>query len=228
MKNIAHFISGHPEIVKYQSAPEPMIKQLPEWYRKYPRFSEDAPTVKACMPFFDSFTLGYTITTPCEIMFYVDENGEANYRLPSEGYAPFIGRRVQMPDFPVPPGFSPIPFHWRPEWAISLPDGYSALFVSPLNRFDLPFITTSGVIDSDKMSEVGQYPFFIKEGFEGILPFRTPIVQIIPFKREEWEMTQKILSNEEYEDRVYNATKKYRDIGHSGYKSSDWQRKIFE
>ena len=31
------------------------------------------------------------------------------------------------------------------------------------------------------------FPFFIKEGFTGLIPYGTPIVQIIPFKRDDWK-----------------------------------------
>jgi hypothetical protein len=38
------------------------------------------------------------------------------------------------------------------------------------------------------MSSYGNLPFFLKEGFEGIIPKGTPIAQIIPFKRESWNL----------------------------------------
>jgi hypothetical protein len=42
------------------------------------------------------------------------------------------------------------------------------------------------VIDSGYFSVAGNIPFFIKEGFTGIIPKGTPIAQIIPYERQEW------------------------------------------
>jgi hypothetical protein len=49
----------------------------------------------------------------------------------------------------------------------------------------LPFITSSGIIDEEVLWE-GSFSFWIKENFNGIIPINTPILQIIPFKRENW------------------------------------------
>jgi hypothetical protein len=44
-----------------------------------------------------------------------------------------------------------------------------------------------GIIDSDKVTTSGLIPFFIKNDFVGVVPEGTPYLQIIPFKREDWE-----------------------------------------
>ena len=36
----------------------------------------------------------------------------------------------------------------------------------------------------------GNVPFFIKSGFEGVIPAGTPIAQLIPIKREKWVYAQ--------------------------------------
>jgi hypothetical protein len=61
------------------------------------------------------------------------------------------------------------------------------MFCNPANRFDLPFQTITGIVDCDKYPGQVHFPFFLKEGFTGIIPKGTPIVQIIPIKRDSWK-----------------------------------------
>ena len=77
-------------------------------------------------------------------------------------------------------------FVWIFPTAIKLPKGYSALITHPLNRFDLPFVVASGIIDDGYAMAKGNYPFFIKKDFNGIIKQGTPIAQVLPFKRESW------------------------------------------
>jgi hypothetical protein len=61
------------------------------------------------------------------------------------------------------------------------------LITHPINRYDLPFTSVSGLADYDVYPLPGNVSFHIKEGFEGTIPAGTPIMQIIPIKREDWE-----------------------------------------
>jgi hypothetical protein len=89
---------------------------------------------------------------------------------------------------PVPIGCSPEQFAWAPTYGFEVPLSHSVLVTHPLNRFDLPFITTSGIMETKSMSvSAGQVPFFVKKGFDGFIPKGTPFAQVIPFKREDWE-----------------------------------------
>ena len=63
---------------------------------------------------------------------------------------------------------------------IKLPKDYSLLFLSPINRFDLPFLSITGIVDCDMYTGTVHFPFFIKNSFTGIIEKGTPIVQIIP------------------------------------------------
>jgi hypothetical protein len=83
-------------------------------------------------------------------------------------------------------GYDNLEFNWFPNWCIQTPKGYSSIFMHPINRIDLPFYTLGGVIDTDKWGEAGNHPFLLKKNWEGIIPKNTPIIQVIPFKRENW------------------------------------------
>ncbi|MGY4450794.1 hypothetical protein ACVWZR_005454 [Bradyrhizobium sp. i1.3.1] len=73
-------------------------------------------------------------------------------------------------------------------WTIEAPEGYSLFFTHPVNRFDLPFITLSGLVDCDRYRDSWiHFPaHWHNTGFRGVLPKGTPIAQCIPVKREDW------------------------------------------
>jgi hypothetical protein len=78
-------------------------------------------------------------------------------------------------------------------------------------------------MDADKYSTSGNLPFFMKEGFTGMIPAGTPIAQLIPIKRASW----KFIMNDEgirYLDDLQGST--VRSPGKS-YKKLFWQRKDY-
>ncbi len=185
---------------KEETAPKPMAKAIPKWWLDADIYIKDfygnpvsnqlndggkALNFKACPAMLDTFTTGYTLVTPCEIEFY-EKNGRIKARTPAK-FDDFVGERGISQGFQTPNGYEENHFHWYANWAPELPEGYSSLYVQPVNHFDLPWITVGGIIDSDKVTTSGLIPFFIKNGFVGIVPEGTPYLQIIPFKREDWE-----------------------------------------
>jgi len=202
---------------------------LPKWYKDLPTHINNKPqfvpdrshAIKTCMPFLDAFTSGYSIPLVGDLLveqvsgFPVMSWGGPTLAL-SRGSDSFG-------NFPTPVGFSSSHFIWQTWVSIELPKGYSALFTHPLNRFDLPFITLSGIVDDYEIPN-GQIPFFIKEGFEGVIPQGTPIVQILPFKREDWKSEKK---GGLFIKGQINAEKS--NLVLSGfYKKNNWKKKSYE
>jgi hypothetical protein len=170
----------------------PAKMSIPQWYKDtekpHPKniiFSEDPKNIKYCRPFLDAFTTGYAMVTPFDII--VKRDNQTTFFSWADGNAAFIIPRGNnaAPLLPTPKGFSNEHFVWNTVHDIKLPKGYSALFVHPLNRHDLPFMTLSGVIDGELIHS-GKIPFFIKDDFEGVIPAGTAYLQIIPFKIEGW------------------------------------------
>jgi hypothetical protein len=75
-------------------------------------------------------------------------------------------------------------------WTIQTPAGYSTMFFHPTGYTDLPFMTLSGVVDTDKHGIPINFPFLLKEDFVGVIPRGTPIVQFLPFKRTDWKIEE--------------------------------------
>lgn len=167
---------------------------IPTWYKEIPPFIGGKPiienynkpniTVKNCIPFLESFTTGYMITTWQDMQVTSTETGPKISWLIEPN--PVVLRDVQ-PNLPIPKGHNALNFAWNLPINYKTPKGYSVLVVHPLNRFDLPFTTLSGVVDSEDGMFGGQLPFHMHDGFEGIIPKGTPVAQLIPFKKENWK-----------------------------------------
>lgn len=220
--------------------PAPTGRSVPDWfqksdlYYKNPNTGEDyvdqsgykAPTYKACPAILDMLTAGYILKTPCDIEFYKDGD-RVNVRLP-KGYDDFCGVRPEMEGFPVPAGHGKEHFHWWANWCPELPEGYSALYFTPLNRFDLPFTSPAGIIDNDKFNIPGLIPFFLREDFLGVVPAGTPYMQIFPFKREDWEAEYIVHSPKEIMERHKYTVDTFRTKEGGVYKKSFWSRRKYK
>jgi hypothetical protein len=162
---------------------------IPKWYKNFPsQINEDIKdsTYKRCMPFLDSLTVGYIAELWCDLTVRRTDKGRPvffwdgeNAQVEERGLAPSAG-------IPTPTGSDINRFAWKTPYYLQTPPGYSVLITHPLNRFDLPFTTLSGVVDSENVMYNGNVPFFLKNDFEGKILKGTPIYQIIPFKRENW------------------------------------------
>ena len=223
-----------------ETYPEPAVKYIPDWYNNASRYVKNPYTgedlmdysggktlsFKTCPAIFDLFSTGYVFKTPCDIYFY-KKNNETFVELP-EGFKDFCAPRHPMPEFVVPQGYSEKHFHWFPNWSVELPKGYGAIYITPQNHFNLPFITVSGIIDNDKCSSAGLMPFFLKEGFTGLIEQGTPFVQIIPFKKEDWESEIVLYEQEEILDRYHKSGQEFRKPGGGVYKKLFWSRKKYK
>ncbi|NDB59563.1 hypothetical protein EB001_14095 [bacterium] len=178
-------------------APHPVSakKVVPDWYKKAELDYQDSsnnlqPGLKRCLPFLDGLLSGYVLLTWCDIHVSKNLNGEIviDWYNTEDVQENHIGERIGLSGHTIPRPAGHLNNHlvWLPQWGWKTPRGYSTLVTHPLNRFDLPFTTTSAVIDSDKFWTSGNIPFFLKDNFEGIIPKGTPFLQIIPFKRKKW------------------------------------------
>ncbi len=226
------------------SKPGPALKTIPEWYKNADRFAQNPmtgkpwempngggkiPTWKACPAVYDIMGSGYMYKTPCDIEFYEDQYGQIQVKVLDEKNKDFIQERMPMPQFKNPHGYHEKHFAWWADWAVELPEGYSALYSQPFNRFELPFLTTNGIIDNDKVHLPGTMPFFIAKGFTGIIPAGTPYAQILPFKRENWESEVVSSFNPmEMMAKNHENSAKYRVPDGGVYQREVWERRKYE
>jgi hypothetical protein len=168
-------------------------KLIPDWFKNLPISdvgAEDADetnfTAKACVPFLDALTLGYSISLTRDVTFGEDENGffiESHFEHDVDTHGP-----GQYSTFPIEEKYYPIAFKWLSHNRLTPPEGYSLIFTHPLNRFDLPFLTLTGFVDSDRYNMPVHLPFLLEKDFRGTIKAGTPLAQVIPVKREEWRI----------------------------------------
>lgn len=219
--------------------PEPSVKFIPEWYRSLAKhgtsndqkelspvneYGSDGAVVatKMCMPFYDAITSGYMACLDDDLIIKLDDEGFPTLSWGSDNL--LIDKRPTI-EVAVPHEHHPLHFGWRMNFYYETPKDYSLLITHPMNRFDLPFTTMSGIVDSDIWGLPVFVAFFLKRNFEGVISKGTPIMQLIPIKRDSW--TLEIDRSEKTYEKHDFAAEKRRSRIYGYYKKNIWQNKKY-
>ncbi len=200
-----------PALLATLPRPFPARQGLPDWVRKMPAsaFStthgQPVRTVKQCPPFIDAMSYGFMIPLPCDVTV---ERGVFSWAwdLPTLS----VENHPRSPlSFHVPAQVSGTPFHdssraivkFNSFWTIELEPGYSLFATHPVNREDLPFRLLTGIVDSDRFSDVGiLFPaLWVDTNFCGVLSAGTPIAQCFAVPRQAQSLEFEALSDERQE-----------------------------
>lgn len=230
-----------PELYGAIPEPIPANRALPDWYKNLAQYVSNeegevttntkteikASSVKRCAPFMEAMTMGWIIPLAAEVHIkgvagddnIVHYNWNFNKELiSSHNIAQVGGDEFPLSDWPV------LKFHNY--WNIKISDGYSALITSPMNRPGQPFTPFSGVVDVDNYFNEINAPFMWTGGeFEGFLKEGTPIVQVIPFKRESLVSDGTVRSMTDDEVLEKKRTKNELNSSPSMYRNRRWQHK---
>ena len=231
------------EAEEYMKPPVPSKKIMPEWYKKMPNFNNKditQLTVKKCMPFLDALTMGYIMTTGWEIGIMKKMKGDdqlIQLTYPDQ-VSILLNEKYMGLEQHISDQFSEDGYEYddmkqvikiTSPWIIRTPPGYSCLFIPPLNRVNPYFRPVSGVVDTDTYNLPINFPCIFKEFKEDtkIVPIGTPIVMVIPFKRDSWKMevSHKPTGKDGYKQRD-------KEIGlfrkmYDNYKTFIWHKKDF-
>lgn len=244
MPNI-YFEILNEEICKYAKLPTPAIFGLPIWWKDFnthdPRVNEkrfdflcrDIATAKNCPALNDSFNFGYIVYNPIDVFIDATEDSAINYSVPEinlsvlgeqeNSYIGFHGNE-QISNLRVDERFHPHALKLNTFFGISTDDGYSIWITHPIGRDDLPFKILDAVIDTDKYTTAFPYAMFIKRGFKGIIKAGTPLIQVIPFKRDDFN--SHIVKSNPQEIKSTNTILNSRFT--NSYKKFFWSRKKFK
>jgi hypothetical protein len=224
MSKIINFRAKNKAEFDIQLKPYPAIKQLPKWfvnaepYANIPGYPQDGKlhfrdrnantTFKKCVPLLDSLSAGYIIPLWTDVMVEQDNGFPEIYWKNKANVFELHGppsREVEPPT-----GYDQVVYKYLNTWIPQTPKGYSCLITSPFGYGNLPFKAVSAVLDSDSSTLELVFPIWVKTGFEGIVEKGTPMVQIIPFKRDNWESTFDCYNDGEYENIIqeknFNST----------------------
>lgn len=221
--------------------PKPASSYSPSWYENLgpffngkPSISRDDPskhyggadvTVKLCLPFGDSMHAGYIQEAWQDIYFEINED-KINFVVPAE--SPRMVWERDHVTMPVGDYFYNQEFVFSPPWTPEVPKGWSVLYLSPLNRPELPIWFPSGLVDNDKFThslDESEIPFYLKKTFKGgIIPKGTPLYQMIPIKRESWQSSfERFSAKLQARSGLMPRTKFW-----GGYKREFWQKKEYK
>lgn len=235
-KQIIEFIPTIDILEEYY--PKPARNVLPEWYKEQKSYHTDekvppkndsntAGTIKKCIPVFDVMNTGYIMFTVADLYVWHEKDSNNKY---NKFFRWGAGQAIDSHDIRQ--------FDSHPIWTkssqvhkfinnfiIKTPKNYSCLFTAPFNHIN-PFKIIDGVVDTDNYFSTIHLPFvFTDEEFEGLIPAGTPIAQVIPFKREKWEMTTP--NPEKYKKQIDYNILKLNSKFFDRYKSFYWDKKEY-
>jgi hypothetical protein len=197
MNKIIFTLDFGSEWIPKEYYPVPGVKAVPEWYKKMKttfannktegKEVHETQTIKRCMPVLDAMTTGYIIKTYTDIT-VKNNDGVLSFEWANDthdavSFHPAF-QLINYRNLDLPHGAPKL----RNPWGIKTPKGYSCLFVSPPHRPACGIRILEGIVDTDNYSNSVQFPFLVDEDFTGTIPAGTPIVQVIPFKRDSFRM----------------------------------------
>jgi hypothetical protein len=207
---------------------------LPNWYKETQPYINNnkasalinntfvsTATIKKCMPVFDVMAAGYLINAWADIKIY-NENNVIYYDIDSPILSSH-GTNQAGNHFAVDKN-DDLVAKFINTWAIKTPEGYSCLFIPPAHRPNVISIMPA-VVDTDSYNLAVHFPFILTDrSFVGVIPKGTPLVQVIPFKRDNWEMECDVLDSEEKID-IFNTL---HEEPFNGYKNNFWEQKDYK
>lgn len=213
--------------------PIPTSKILPDWFKKLNSESEknnNASTAKRCRGIYDILASGYMFLWPFDAEIIKDNNGRltiVNAR--SKGSNQFSPH----PHFQVE-GYPDVSLEFQSDgiqkvitpYRIKTPPGTSVLVKQPSYRPELRTEVMEGIIDTDGYYGDFNILFLIKKiNFNRniIIKAGTPLAQIIPFIRGEWNLKYGPINRDEqiiFDDMATNIEKFYQ--------KNIWDKKIYK
>ena len=193
-------------------------------------------TAKRCLPLVEASSEGYVWQTHTDVEFVVDEIEKGVFQLSmnfpnhvnqfpaidvhgiisnhdnSQAYAKDHGRaEIESLHGKLP--FKQI-YKFTNLFLIKTPKGYSCRFKSLSNLFNLPFQFFEAVVETDHHYSMINFPFrytgplvphkyFLKKG--------TPLIQIIPFKREKWTSSVGIMDELKFKKYGFKSSTYIKD-----------------
>lgn len=224
----------------FAEAPKPAAKHMPEWYREQPGQAPGktnldagvvASTIKKCMPVFDVTTAGYILAAPCDIYVNSTDPNKLVYSIP-EHIRQFKGDLFsthspeQYSEYPIDLNrYHKDLLRVQPFWSVGTPEGYSTIFANPFHR-PSPLFAFSAIIDTDAFISEGHLSFLVEKNFDGIIKQGTPLVQIIPFKRDEW--TSEVLTEAQALPILKKQRVSLRSVFSNAYKNKFRSKKEYK
>lgn len=238
MEKEIEFIYLNDFMWKSSEKPQPSKNFIPDWFKKMTPYdiSPQNPdgtslivenlnsnaTAKKCMPMLDAITSGYTIPLWSDVQVReVDLKPRITWRSAQDVFE-MHGSSSMLID--TPPGYHGRAFKFISWLQIKTPPGYSIMVTTPSGHYNSPFRAIPAIIDSDTPTIDLSFPVWVKKGFSGIVEKGHPMVQIIPFKRENWKSKFSYITEEQYK---INQQKGFYSTIVNHYIKNAWKKKKY-
>lgn len=211
--NKIKFITDDPQVIKNFS-PKPISEDLPNWMENLDDDNEF--NVSHCPPVMDWISSGYIIYNAWEtsleeklIEFRKGIQLESqNQRLSIRKTTPNVFAGECLPADKTIYSY----FRVETDFRIQTPPGYSCLVMQPFYDFNNKYTIMPGIVDTDKHDYFLSAMAYTKEKELRIMPGER-VLQVIPFKRESWEME---LQNEQmYSKLLHYIRGAYKKLFHT-------------
>lgn len=187
-----------PEDLSVIAAPVPAREAMPDWFRRLAPVdkghlspTDNALTVKRCMPFLDALMAGWILPLAATVRLEISDNGETvNTGWDFDKTMVSNHNPYQVAGHPTQPR-PPCKFHNH--WTIRTPKGWSCLFIPPMNQPNGVVEIAAGIVDTDEYNALINFPFFATapDGFY-TLAKGTPLVHVIPFRRTDLQLAGEV------------------------------------
>jgi hypothetical protein len=212
--------------VGISSEPQTARNYVPREYKDLSSFNNNDlrdPSVKKCMPFLDAMTAGYIIPFHQDYIITIDHD-KKEIQVHTKLIKPMFHDSKQLPKN-YQDG-DKLVGKFSNKWIVKTPPGYSCLFMHPVNTPKTDFEIVSGVVDTDEYDKQILFPYYWRryktEGKDQtILRKNSPMVQVIPFKRESWTSSFGI---KKQRPDVSKWAGHYMDV----YKKVFWKKKKYD
>lgn len=213
--------------------PVPATEMLPDWFKRLDQDGSEhnhGITAKTCRGLFDIMAGGYIIKWPFDVRIEKDSNGKLFC---------YKARTGEIEDFNPHPHFQMEGYQdmllesqkegvqkLKSPYRIVTPPGTSIFVKQPAYRPELKTEVMEGIIDTDKFYGPFNILFMIKKvntDRKVIIKAGTPLAQIFPFVRGEWNLTYGKVDESKkkiFEDMALNIDKFYQRY--------HWDRKVFK
>jgi hypothetical protein len=237
--NTIKFLQMYKQLADVVPLPEPATRNVPSWYKDQPTVAgnDQTPdrgqmklTVKKCQAFFDAMSAGYILKVPVDI--HLDTtDGKFNLQIPGHlnkyrsGLISEHGAE-QVSHLPIDRDvYCDKILRIHPTWMVKTQEGYSSLFTTPMHQELSPLKAIDAIVDTDTYFTDGHLSFLVKKNFKGVIKQGTAMSQVIPFKREDWEME---VDKDFDMALIEEQAMKVRSTFQNGYRLKFWQKKTFK
>jgi hypothetical protein len=209
-------------------------KVIPDWWKqmKAAQYVSEAKqhTIRVCPAMQDWLTMGYYLVANRDLVVICgkgkDDNDSVKYTVNDEKDSEYNSATHPNIQFGnvfnfMGEGNGPIrdAFKMKNPWNIKTPDGYSCFYLDPFLHQNKFFSTWPGIIDTDRFNkneDNSQIIFYPKVDYSFVIKEGTPLVQIIPFRREEWVSSLQLRDKKSYFDNLSEITNPDKDVDKQG------------